>query len=325
MKAPLGLLVILATAVIPTLSWAAQAGTRVYRVGMLESVPAESNRPNLDALRKSLAAMGIVEGDNLIIEYRSAGGNAERFPELAAELSRSKVDLIISRGTPATNAARTATSSIPVVMATMGDPRPIVASFARPGGNITGVTTFTTELMGKRVEIMKELIPNLARIALFHNMSNPAAAVEWDQMKAAASALGLQAELFDIRSGQALARAFDTAKQQRVGAIIVGADGLMQMHQKITVDLALTNKIATGYPYLEAVESGGLVAYTINYADLYARMGTLAGRILKGAKPAELPVEQPTKFQLAVNIKTAQRLGLAIPPAVRLRVDKLVD
>ncbi len=174
----------------------AQQPGKVYRIGILETIPAAQNAANLDALRKGLRELGYVEGRNLIIEYRSADGRAERFPELASELVRLKVDLIVSRGTPAARAAKDATATIPVVMATMGDPRAMVASFARPGGNITGVTTFSTELTAKRIELLKELVPNLSRIALLHNMGNPAAPPEWEETKTAARSLGLQAERF---------------------------------------------------------------------------------------------------------------------------------
>jgi putative ABC transport system substrate-binding protein len=182
------------------LAAAAQQAGKVYRIGILETIPAAQNAANLAALRKGLRDLGYVEGRNLIIEYRSADGRAERFPDLASELVRLKVDLIVTRGTPAARAAKNATGTIPVVMATMGDPRAIVASFANPGGNITGVTTFSTELTAKRFELLKELVPNLSRVALLHNMGNPAAPPEWEETKTAARSLGLQAELLDVRS-----------------------------------------------------------------------------------------------------------------------------
>src|SRR5213596_1806736 len=182
----------------------AQPVAKVYRIGILEPIPAAQNAANLDALRKGLRNFGYVEGRNLIIEYRSADGHADRFPDLAAELVRLKIDLLLTRGTPATRAAKRATETIPVVMATMGDPRAIVASFAHPGGNITGVTTFSTELTAKRIELLKELVPKLSRVALLHNMGNPAAPPEWEETKAAAHSLALEAELLDVRSQAAL-------------------------------------------------------------------------------------------------------------------------
>src|SRR5437867_5017208 len=184
----------------------AQQVAKVYRIGLLETIPAARNAANLDALRKWLLDLGYVEGRNLVIEYRSADGRPERFPDLASELVRLKVDLIVTRGTPAASAAKNATETIPVIMATMGDPRAIVASFARPGGNITGVTTFSTELTAKRIELLKELVPNLSRIALLHNMGNPAVPPEWEETKTAARSLGLEAELLDVRSQRLTSR-----------------------------------------------------------------------------------------------------------------------
>ena len=303
----------------------AQPVGRVYRIGILEPISAAQNAANLNALRNGLRDLGYVEGRNLIIEYRSADGRAERFPDLAAELVRLKVDLIVTRGTPAARAAKSATETIPVVMATMGDPRSIVASFARPGGNITGVTTFSTELTAKQIQILKELVPNLSRLALVHNMDNPAAPPEWEEVKAAAKSLGLQAELFDVRNKDDLGRAFDLAVRQHVGALVIGADGLMQANQQLIVDLAARNKLPGVYPNREFVETGGLIAYAVNYPDLYFRFAALIDKILKGAKPGEIPVEQPTKFELVLNLKTAKMLGLTVAQSLRLRADEVIQ
>ena len=307
------------------LAAAAQPAGKVYRIGILETIPAAQNAANLAALRKGLRDLGYVEGRNLIIEYRSADGRAERFPDLASELVRLKVDLIVTRGTPAARAAKNATGTIPVVMATMGDPRAIVASFANPGGNITGVTTFSTELTAKRFELLKELVPNLSRVALLHNMGNPAAPPEWEETKTAARSLGLQAELLDVRSQGDLGRAFELAVRQRVDALVIGADGLTQMHQQTIVDLVARNRLPAAYPAREFVEAGGLIAYAVNYPDLYFRFASFVDKIFKGAKPGELPVEQPTKFELVINLKTAKALGLTIPPAVLARADEVIE
>jgi len=309
--------------VAPLAARAQQVG-KVYRIGILEPIPAAQNAANLDALRKGLRDLGYIEGRNLTIDYRSADGRAERFPDLASELVRLKVDLIVTRGTPAARAARNATETIPVVMATMGDPRAIVASFARPGGNITGVTTFSTELTAKRIELLKELVPNLSRVALLHNLGNPAAPPEWEETKAAARSLGLQAELLDVRSEGDLTRAFELAGRQHVDAILVGADGLTQMHQQTIVDLVARNRLPASYPAREFVEAGGLIAYSVNYPDLYFRFATFVDKIFKGAKPGELPVEQPTKFVLVINLKTAKALGLTIPQSLLLRADEVI-
>ena len=230
-----------------------------------------------------------------------------------SELVRLKVDLIVTRGTPAARAAKNATGTIPVVIATMGDPRAIVASFAHPGGNITGVTTFSTELIAKRVELLRELVPNLARVALLHNMGNPAVPPEWEETNAAAHSLGLQAELLDVRSQGDLARAFELVVRRHIDALVLGADGLIQAHRRMIIDLAARNRLPATYPDREFVQAGGLIAYAVNYPNLYFQFASYIDKILKGAKPGELPVEQPTKFELAINLKTAKALGLTIP------------
>src|SRR5947199_3606546 len=191
-------------------------------------------------------------------------------------------------------------------MATMGDPRAIVASFARPGGNITGVTTFSTELTAKRIELLKELVPNLSRVALFHNMGNPAVPPEWEETKAAARSLGLQAELVDVRTEGELRRAFEIAVQHHVDALVIGADGLTQSHQQEIIKLAARNGLPAVYPAREFVNAGGLIAYAVNYPELYFRFARYVDKIFKGSNPGELPVEQPSKFELVINLKTAK-------------------
>jgi putative ABC transport system substrate-binding protein len=210
-------------------------------------------------------------------------------------------------------------------MATMGDPRAIVASFARPGGNITGVTTFSTELTAKRIELLKELVPTLSRVGLLHNMGNPAAPPEWEETNTAARSLGIQPELLDVRSEGDLRRAFELAVRQRVDALLIGADGLTQMHQQTIVDLVARNRLPAAYPAREFVEAGGLIAYAVNYPDLYYRFASFVDKIVKGAKPGDLPVEQPTRFELVINLKTAMALGLAIPQSVLLRAGEVIQ
>jgi putative tryptophan/tyrosine transport system substrate-binding protein len=307
-----------------SLATRAQPAHKVYRIGVLETIPAARNATNLDALRKGLRDLGYVEGQNLIIEYRSADGHAERFADLASELVRLEVDLIVSRGTPAARAVKSATATIPVVMATMGDPRAIVGSFSRPEGNITGVTTFSTELTAKRIELLNELVPNLSRIALLHNLGNPAAPPEWEETKAAARSLGLAAEMLDVRSQGELHLAFERALQAHVEALVIGADGLTQMNQQTIIDLAARDRLPAAYPAREFVVAGGLIAYAVNYSDLYLRFASFADRIFKGSKPGQLPVEQPLRFELVINRGTASALGLAIPSSLRLRADEVI-
>jgi putative ABC transport system substrate-binding protein len=302
-----------------------QAAGKIYRIGMLETIPAAQNAANLEGFRKGLRDLGYVEGRNVVIEYRSADGRAERFPDLAAELVRLKVDVIVTRGTPAARAAKAATGTIPTVMATMGNPNAMVTSLARPGGNVTGVTTFSTELIGKRIEILKELVPRLSRIALLHNMSNPAAPPEWEETKNAARSLGLRPQLLDVRNQDDLGRAFELAVRQHVDGLVIGFDGLTQMQQQPILDLVTRNRLPTVYPAREFVKAGGLIAYSVDYPDLYFRMAGLVDKILKGAKPADLPIEQPSRFELVINLKTAKALGLTIPPSLLLRADQVIE
>jgi putative ABC transport system substrate-binding protein len=293
-------------------------------VGVLETLPAAQNRANLDAFLSALAERGYVEGRNLVLEYRASEGHADRFPALADELVRLRVDVIVARGTPATAAAKDASRTIPVVMATMGNPRPIVASFDRPGGNVTGVTTFSTELTAKRVQLLKEAVPGLARIALLHNMGNPAVPPEWEETKAAAKALGLDAVLLDVRSGNDVAQALDEGVRRQVGGVVVGADGVTQMHLQAIVDSLARRRLPAVYPSREFVEAGGLMAYAIHYPDLYVRLAAYVDKLLRGAGPADLPVEQPSKFELVLNRKAAEALGLALPPALLVRADQVI-
>jgi len=210
-------------------------------------------------------------------------------------------------------------------MMTMGGPGAIVASFARPAANITGVITFSTELTAKRVEILKELVPGLSRVALLHNMGNPAVPPEWEETKTAARSLGIQAELLDVRSEGDLRRAFELAVRQHVDGLVIGADGLTQMHQQTIVDWLARNRLPAVFPAREFVEAGGLIAYAVNYPDLYFQLATFVDKIFKGTKPGELPVQQPTKFELVINLKTAKALGLEIPPTLLARADEVIE
>jgi len=302
----------------------AKAPGKVWRIGILESVPAADNAANLDALRKGLAQLGYVEGRNLAIAYRSSDGRAERFPALADELVRLGVDLIVTRGTPATLAARNATAKVPVVMATMGDPRALVASIAQPGGNVTGVTTFSTELTAKRLALLKELAPGISRVGLIHNMDNPAARPEWEETLNAARAIGIEARLLDVRSDGDLDRAFAAADRARVDAIVVGLDGVTQVHRRSIVDAVTRRRLPAAYPSRDFVDVGGLMAYSVNYPDLYFRFASYVDRIFKGAKPADLPVERPTRFELTINAAAARALGLDVPPSLRVQADEVI-
>lgn len=302
-------------------------GSRVYRIGILETVPADLNRPNLSALLTGLREHGYVEGGNLQIEYRSAQGRADRFPQLAAELARLSPDLIVTRGTPATKSAKEATDIIPIVFTAIGEPvgAGIIPTLARPGGNVTGLSAFATELAGKRIELLKEAFPAIARVGFLHNMGNPVAPPEWQAIEAAAKALGISVELFDIRIEPDIAAAFSSMRQHKVDALYVGIDALTQANAKMIVDFAAEQKLPTVYISREFVNIGGLLSYGPSFPDLYYRAAGLIGKIFKGAKPGDLPVEQPTKLELAINLKTAKALGLEIPPNLLARADEVIE
>ena len=322
---------LIALAVVLTVSVAqapialsAQPSDKIYRIGVLERTPAAINAANLEGFRQGLRALGYVEGKNLVLEYRSADGRDDRFPELAAELAQLKVDLILTRGTPAALAAKQAAGTIPVVITGVGDPvaQGIIASLARPGGNITGLSATVTEIYPKRVEILRELVPKATRIAALFNMGNPAIPRQWKEVETAARALGLQAQLLDVRKVEDLRPAFDTARQH-ADALVVGLETLTLANAPLIVDLAAKYRLPAMYASTEFV--GGLASYGVNYPDHYRRAATFADKIFKGAKPADLPVEQPTKLELVINIKTARALGLTIPRTVMLQVDQVVE
>jgi putative ABC transport system substrate-binding protein len=315
-----------ATFLVSTFPAAAQS-PRMHRIGILETVSEALNGPNLNALRTGLRRLGYVEGQNLALIYRSADGDAERFPGLAAELLHAGVDLIVTRGTPAAQAAKNATTRVPIVMAAIGEPLGVgvVVSLARPGGNVTGLSAFASELSGKRIELMKEMLPSVGRMAFMMNMGNPISEQNWQPSKSAAAALGLAIELHDVRSSADIAIAFETLFERRIDAVSVGLDGVVQENRDMIVELANHHRIATVYPSREFVEAGGLISYGVSYPDLYFRAAGLIDKILKGASPGDLPVEQPTKVEMILNLKTARMLGLEVPPTLIALADEVIE
>ena len=305
----------------------AQQLPKIHRIGILETVSSSLNAKNLDALRRGLRELGYVENQNYILEYRSADGNGERFPALVDELVRLHVDLIVTRGTPAAQAAKNVTETIPIVMAAIGEPLGVgdVASLARPGGNVTGLSAFATELAGKRVELAKELWPGSSTVALLHNMGNPVAPPHWEETKKAAKALGIEAVLLDIRSRDDISGAFETANARHVDTLMVGIETLIQENRQLITDLAAKHRLAAIYASKEFVDIGGLMAYGVSYPDLYFRSATFIDKIFHGAKPGDLPVEQPTKLELIVNLQAAKALGLAVPAALLSRADEVIE
>ena len=298
---------------------------RPYRIGMLERTSASTNAVNIEAFRQGLREHGYVEGENFVIEYRSADGHDDRFPALAADLVRGKVDLILTRGTPAALAAKRATARIPVVITGVGDPvgQGVVASLARPGANVTGLSAAVTDIFPKRVQLLKELVPKAARIAVLFNMSNPALPPQWKEVERATRALRIEPLLLDVRTVADLEPAFEAAVRQRADGLIVGIDTLTQANRRLIVDLAARRRLPAIYASSEF--AGGLISYGVNYPEMYRRAASYADKILRGAKPADLPVEEPTSFELMINSTTARALGLTIPPALLLRADSVTD
>jgi putative ABC transport system substrate-binding protein len=305
----------------------AQPQKKVWRIGMLETISTELNAANLNAFRQGLRELGYVEGQNLIIEYRSANGQSERFADYAAELVGMKVDLMVTRGTPASLAAKRATRSIPVVMANAGEPveTGLVASLARPSGNVTGLSSLAVHIEAKRLGLLRELVPGIARIAALYNMSSPANPPQWKEIETAARSLGVEPQLLDVRKPEDFEPAFDLATKQRADGLIVGQEGLLQANRNVITALAAKHRLPAIYRSMEFIEAGGLMAYGPNYPDLYRRAATYVDKIFKGAKPGDLPVEQPTKFELIINLRTAKALGLTIPPSLLLRADEVIQ
>jgi putative ABC transport system substrate-binding protein len=293
----------------------------------LETTSQALNSANLDAFRQGLLKSGFVEGQNLVIEYRSGDGREERFPDLAIELARLNVDLILARGTPAALAAKNATRIIPIVLVGVGDPvaNSIVASLAHPGANITGLSGSATELYAKRLELLLELVPRVARVAFLTNMGNPSEQFNWQQIERAARVLGIRPQLLDVRKPEDFERTFNDASEQRIDALVVALDGLLSQNRQIIVDLAAKHRLPAVYGSSEFIIAGGLAAYGPNYSDLYLRAANYVDKILKGTRPADLPVELPTKFQLVINLKTSKSLGLTIPPTILARADEVIE
>lgn len=299
---------------------------REYRIGVLDTVAEPANAANMTQLRKGLKDLGYVEGKNLVIEYRSAEARNNRYPALAAELVHAKVDLIIANGTPAALAAKTAAGAIPVVTATALDPveTGLVASLERPGGNVTGLGVLTHELEAKRVELLVALAPGRKRIAVLVNMKNPGLAETWKGIEAAAIAQGLEPQLINVSRPEKIERAFQAAVAKRAEALVVRVGVLAEPDRRKVVDLAARHKLPAIYAQRQFVEAGGLVSYGMSTPEMYYRAATFADKILKGAKPGELAMERPTKFEFVMNRRTIRALELVVPPDLLLRSNEIV-
>ena len=310
-----------AAAAWPLAARAQQPG-RLWKIGVL----ANESWPPLEGLRDGLRDLGYVEGKTHLFVYRFAQGNAERFPALASELVSLPVDVIVSWGTPASLAAHKATDTIPIVMSA-GDPigAGLVAGLARPGGNITGMSVQMAEQEGKRLELLKKLLPSFSRVAVLSNPSNPYCAIAVGEARRGATALNLQFDLMEASDARSLDAAFLTLSRIRPDAVLVVADPFLAGERVRIADEMIKNKLPSIYSYHEHVRAGGLMTYTTNYYDVFRRQGLFIDKIFKGAKPGDLPVQQPTKFDLMLNLKTAKALGLSIPESFLLLADKVIE
>jgi putative tryptophan/tyrosine transport system substrate-binding protein len=314
-----------AAAAWPLAARAQQAG-KLPTIGYLGSATPATQSQWAAAFVQRLRQRGWIEGRDVAIEYRWAEGRPERFAEIAAEFVRLKVDVIVTYATPPALAAKQATSVIPIVFAAAGDPvgTDLVASLARPGGNVTGLSIQTGDLAAKRVELLREVIPRLARLAILTNIGNPAAVLEMREAQAAASALGLTVDAAEIRRAEDITPAFEALKG-RADALYVPPDTLVNTYRIRINTLALGARLPTMHGFREYVESGGLMSYGANLPDLFRRAADFVDKILHGAKPANLPVEQPTKFDLIINVTTAKALGLEISPTLLARADEVIE
>jgi putative ABC transport system substrate-binding protein len=318
----LSAVVLLAVAVIAE----AQQPKKVPRIGYLTASTPVAQLPGTEALREGLREFGYVEGQNIAIEFRYAEEKPERLPALAAEMVRLKVDVIVTGGPTATRTAKETTNTVPIVMSQDSDPvgNGFVASLARPGGNITGLATLSPELSGKRLELLKEIVPKLNRVAVLGTSTNPGNAQGLKETELAAKAFRVQLQYLDVRDPKDIEIAFREASREQADAVLVLGGPVVLPQRTKVAELAVKNRLPAIYNRPEFVEAGGLVSYSASYTDMSRRAATYVDKILKGAKPADLPVEQPTKFEFIINLKAAKQIGLTIPPNVLARADKVI-
>jgi len=305
----------------------AQTPAKVPRIGFLSSRSPAQSGPYIELFRQGLRELGYVEGQNIVIEYRFAEGRPERLPALAAELVRLKVDVIVTTAPPAPEAAKQATSTIPIVFATAVDPvaNGLVASLARPGGNITGLANMSAEVVGKQLQLLKEVAPKVSRVAVLQNPNNHGHPVVLREAEGAARTLGLQLHIVPARTPSEIEAAFAAMRSQRAGGVLVLRDSVFFAQRTQIAALAAKSRLPAVYGFREDAEAGGLMAYGASLPHMYRRAATYVDKILKGAKPADLPVEQPTKFELVINLKTAKALGLTIPQSLMQRADEVIQ
>jgi len=305
----------------------AQQPTKIPRIGYVGGTSPSANSRRQEAFRQGLRDLGYIEGKNIVIEWRFAEGKRDHVPALAAELVRLKVDIIVSDSATTTRALKEATSTIPVVMTNDGDPvgQGFVASLAHPGGNITGLSTLSPELSGKRLELLKETVSKLSRVAVFGTSTSASNALELRELELAAGAFGLKLQYFDVLAPKDIETAFRTAAKERSGAVLMNVSGgIMSFQRKEIPELAVKSRLPVTYHRPDYVEAGGLMSYGPNFIDLDRRAAIYVDKILKGARPADLPVEQPMKFEFVINLQAAKKIGLTVPPNVLVRADRVI-
>jgi putative ABC transport system substrate-binding protein len=305
----------------------AQPGGKVWRIGLLDFASDPTSSSRWKALRDRLHELGYVEGQNVLFESRWSDGEQGRMPGLAMQLVKTKVDIIVTAGTESAVAAKQATSSIPIVMATGGDVvgDKLVASVARPGGNVTGVNSLTSELVAKRLELLKELIPGLSRVAILRDVDNRATMLYENQAERAGKSLGTVVKVVGVHGHKDLDGAFLAMERAHAGAVLFVENTTFIAHRQHVADLAVKHRLPTMAPAKEYAVAGVLVSYGTDYSDLSQRAAFYVDKVLKGAKPADLPIEQPTKIELVINLKIAKALGLTIPPSLLQRADQVIE
>ena len=304
----------------------AQQPAKMARIGILTPDSISSRADLFETFRQGLRELGYIEGQNVAIEWRSAEGRSDRLPTLATELVSLKLDVILALTPAAVRAAKEASLTMPIVMVVGGDPIAfgLIDSFARPGGNITGVTVQPQELSGKRMELLKEAAPKISRIAVFSNPDLPGLGLRFPELQVEARSWGITLQSMEVRNPNELVSAFEAAARERSDALLMPQPGFSNVHRKRLVEFAAKNRLPAMYPESTSVEAGGLMSYGADLADSYRRVAVYVDKILKGAKPAELPVEQPKKFEFVINLQAAKQIGLTIPPNVLARADRVI-
>jgi putative tryptophan/tyrosine transport system substrate-binding protein len=326
MKRKITVITLCALLLAVCLSANAQQATKVPRIGFLGAFSASDFANRLDGLRQGLRELGYEDGKNIVIEYRFSEGKFDRLPKLAAELVSDNVEFVVTAGEAAIRALKQVSKTIPIVVGVTGDlvVTGHAASLAHPGGNVTGFVDTSPDLSGKRLELLKEVLPKTSRIAVLWNAANPVKVLDFKETEMAAQALGLKLQSLKVKASEDFDKEFKATTIQRAGALVVLQDALTVYNARKIVSFAKTSRLPAMYGSTEFVDVGGLMSYAVNFPDLFRRAATYVDKILKGAKPGDLPIEQPIKFELVINLKTAKQIGLTIPPNVLVRADKVI-